>query len=120
MQKLQLVTISSVVVEKTPNTYSANYISKEHISSNVFLVWLHNTDILSPLYSSTKMGFPKISAAILTVLLCISDMYKKYLQDGDSLKADVSDWSIHHHHLCVKHLRANLHQTEHCHSTRAC
>ena len=44
---------------------------------------------------------------------------KDHLQDGDSLKADVSDGSVHHHHVCVEHLGAHLHHTEQGHSTRA-
>lgn len=44
----------------------------------------------------------------------------RHVQDGGALKADVGDWSVHHHHPSVKHLRANLQQTEHCNATRAC
>lgn len=79
---------------------------------------LHNTDLLT-VQQRPKNALTKLNTAVLNVLICILDMYKKHLQDGDTFKADVSDWSIHYYHLCVKHLWANLHQTENCNSTRA-
>lgn len=50
---------------------------------------------------------------------CANTRRINHLQDGDSFKADVSDGSVHYNHLSVKHLGADLHQTEHRHPTRA-
>lgn len=43
----------------------------------------------------------------------------RYIQDVGAFKADVGDRSVHHRHLSVKHLWANLQQAEQGHAARA-